>query len=124
MEPTTRKKVIIGLSVAIGLTVIFVALGASGKSAKKDEANPSGVPNTDNADNTDILGLTVPPHDVGGLTVPPHDVGGRLMHWTLNGVTTTGIVCSATPTVRSTGLGAHSDQALYGVPHVKCATFS
>lgn len=114
MEPTTRKKVIIGLSVAIGLTVIFVALGASGKSAKKDEANPSGVPNTDNADNTDIL----------GLTVPPHDVGGRLMHWTLNGVTTTGIVCSATPTVRSTGLGAHSDQALYGVPHVKCATFS
>lgn len=115
MEPTTKKKLIIGLSIGVAVTIIFAALSSS---AKKPTIAPTAA-----GDGT-IPNGTNPSTPSNVPNAAPHSVGCGMVSWTLDGVTVTGKQVDPPASKPTSGLAAHSDQVLYGAPYVKCVIFA
>jgi len=114
-----KKKLIIGLSVA-AVSVIIVGFVAY-KVTAKPVVTGNGTGTTPVP-----VGSNTPPIPIG-VTTQPHATSCGKTSFTIGGTTVTGVVCTApdTTTVKgSGGLRCHSDQNMYGVPALKCVTFS
>ncbi len=121
-----KRNTLIGLG--IGLLVVasitFVAFKASAKD-KIPTTPPS--PKPDDESGTHNTNGSKAPTSTGGLTPPPApNATCCKVSYTIDGVTVTGILCTKTPTTNPPkgSLRCHSDQTLYGVPPLRCVTYS